>query len=239
MGGLRVVVLTGAGISADSGVDTFRDRNGAWMKNDPMKVATPEGFAEDPARVHAFYNARRAQLPLVQPNAAHVALAHLEATLLEAGGAFTLVTQNVDDLHQRAGSRRILPIHGNLDKAECTSCGDVRTWTEDLSTETACPACGNRTMRPYIVWFGEIPRHFDEVETAMMEADLFAAIGTSGSVYPAAGLVGLARERGIARVELNLEPSDNALLVTEKRYGRASEIVPAWVAELVAEMSRA
>lgn len=226
---MNIVVLTGAGISADSGVDTFRDPDGAWVKNDPMKVATPEGFAEDPARVHAFYNARRAQLPTVDPNPAHFALAELEAELVKAGGSLTLVTQNVDDLHQRAGSKRILPIHGSLDKAECSACGKVTPWREDLSTETPCPACGTAAMRPYIVWFGEIPRHFDEVEDAMVEAHLFAAIGTSGSVYPAAGLVGFARERGIPRVELNLEPSDNASLFTENRYGQASEVVPAWV----------
>lgn len=230
----NVVVLTGAGVSADSGVDTFRDQNGVWMKNDPMKVATPEGFTEDPERVHAFYNARRAQLPTVEPNAAHTALADLEAALTAAGGSFTLVTQNVDDLHRRAGSRNILPIHGSLDMAECMSCGGVVTWMDDLSVETPCPTCRNRSMRPHIVWFGEIPRHFDAVEEAMMAADLFAAIGTSGSVYPAAGLVAIARERDIPRVELNLEPSDNAALFSENRYGRASEIVPAWAGDLVA-----
>lgn len=233
---LRVVVLTGAGISADSGVDTFRDQNGAWVKNDPMKVATPEGFREDPARVHAFYNARRSQMRTVTPNPAHHALATLEAELSALGGSLTLVTQNVDDLHQRAGSQTILPIHGSLDKASCTSCGMVTTWTEDLFTETPCPACENQAMRPYIVWFGEIPRHFDEAEAAMAQADLFAAIGTSGSVYPAAGLVALAREWGIPRVELNLEPSDNASLFTEQHYGPAKEIVPSWVDSLLASL---
>lgn len=228
---LNIVVLTGAGISADSGVDTFRDQNGVWMKNDPMKVATPEGFREEPERVHAFYNARRAQLPNVAPNDAHYALAKLETELVSAGGSLTLVTQNVDDLHRRAGSKRILPIHGSLDQAECSACGNVVPWTEDLSTSTPCPGCGAKEMRPYIVWFGEIPRHFDEVEAHMMEADLFAAIGTSGSVYPAAGLVSFARQRGIPRVELNLEPSDNASLFTDNRYGRAGDIVPAWVEE--------
>ncbi|MEM6747293.1 MAG: NAD-dependent deacylase [Pseudomonadota bacterium] len=230
---LHIVVLTGAGISADSGVDTFRDQNGVWQKNDPMKVATPEGFAEDPERVHAFYNARRAQLPSVQPNAAHVALAELEAALAQKGGSLTLVTQNVDDLHQRAGSKNILPIHGLLQKAECYACGHVAEWTGDLSTETPCPACGANAMRPYIVWFGEIPRHFDEVEDRMMEADLFVAVGTSGAVYPAAGLVGLAARRGIPRVELNLDPSDNADLFTDRRYGKASDVVPAWAADIL------
>ncbi|NNU15243.1 NAD-dependent deacylase [Parvularcula sp. ZS-1/3] len=229
----NIVILTGAGVSADSGVDTFRDPDGAWVKNDPVKVCTPEGFAADPALVHAFYNARRAQLPSVDPNPAHFALAKLEAETVKAGGTVTLVTQNVDNLHQRAGSERILPIHGHLDKAECTSCGKVHHWTEDLSTETPCPACDAKTMRPYIVWFGEIPRGFDEVEEAMMEADLFVAVGTSGSVYPAAGLVGFARQRAIPRVELNLEASDNATLFTEARYGKASEIVPAWVDEVL------
>lgn len=234
-GGLHLVVLTGAGISADSGVDTFRDRNGAWVRNDPMKVATPEGFAEDPARVHAFYNARRSQLREVQPNPAHRALARLEAAMDARGGSLTLVTQNVDDLHQRAGSQRVLPIHGRLDRAECTACGLVVSWTEDLTTETPCPGCANRAMRPHIVWFGEIPRHFDEVEDAMGRADLFAAIGTSGAVYPAAGLVAFARERGIPRIELNLEPSDNAALFTENRYGKARDIVPLWADELIGQ----
>ncbi|MEM1379175.1 MAG: NAD-dependent deacylase [Pseudomonadota bacterium] len=235
--GLNVVVLTGAGISADSGVDTFRDPDGAWMKNDPMKVATPKGFAEDPARVHAFYNARRAQLPKVDPNPAHRALAKLEAEITARGGTFTLVTQNVDDLHQRAGSKNVLPIHGLLDHSQCTACGTIMVWTDALFVDTPCPACSNPALRPYIVWFGEIPRHFDEVEDAMAEADVFAAIGTSGAVYPAAGLVGFARERGIPRVELNLEPSDNAALFTEQHYGRASEIVPAWVERVLASPS--
>ncbi|MEM7739435.1 MAG: NAD-dependent deacylase [Pseudomonadota bacterium] len=230
---LNIVVLTGAGISADSGVDTFRDQSGVWQKNDPMKVATPEGFAEDPERVHAFYNARRAQLPNVQPNAAHIALVELERALVKRGGSLTLVTQNVDDLHQRAGSKTILPIHGLLQKAECYACGAVVEWPDDLSTETPCPSCRSRAMRPYIVWFGEIPRHFDEVEERMMEADLFVAIGTSGAVYPAAGLVGLAAQRGIPRVELNLDPSDNADLFTDRRYGKASDVVPAWAAEIL------
>ena len=230
---LNIVVLTGAGISADSGVDTFRDQSGVWQKNDPMKVATPEGFAEDPARVHAFYNARRAQLPSVQPNAAHAALAELEDALLKRGGSLTLVTQNVDDLHQRAGSKNVLPIHGLLQKAECYTCGHVSEWTGDLSTETPCPTCQSLSMRPYIVWFGEIPRHFDEVEERMMDADLFVAIGTSGAVYPAAGLVGLAARRGIPRIELNLDPSDNAELFTDRRYGKASEVVPQWAADLL------
>lgn len=230
---LNIVVLTGAGISADSGVDTFRDAEGAWQKNDPMKVATPEGFAEDPARVHAFYNARRAQLPKVDPNPAHIALAKLESEMVGRGGSVTLVTQNVDDLHQRAGSKAILAIHGHLDRVECTTCGTVEHWTTDLSVQTPCPQCGSTTMRPYIVWFGEIPRHFDEVEERMLEADLFVAIGTSGAVYPAAGLVAFARERGIPRVELNLDPSDNAQLFTEQRYGKASEVVPAWVEEIL------
>jgi NAD-dependent deacetylase len=233
MRSLNIVVLTGAGISADSGVDTFRDKDGAWVKNDPMKVATPEGFRADPDRVHAFYNARRAQLPTVKPNRAHQALAKLEEEVTAAGGRFTLVTQNVDDLHARAGSRHILPIHGNLDKVECASCNAVLHWTDDLEVTTPCPQCRDTALRPYIVWFGEIPRHFDEVEEAMEEADLFAAIGTSGSVYPAAGLVGYARERGIPRIELNLEPSDNAALFTDCRYGKAQDVVPAWVDELL------
>ncbi|MBB4657955.1 NAD-dependent deacylase [Parvularcula dongshanensis] len=228
-----LVVLTGAGVSADSGVDTFRTAGGLWDRYDWREVATPEGFAADPGKVHAFYNERRRALPGVRPNAAHAALAELEARLEANGGRLTLVTQNVDDLHERAGSRRVLHVHGELAKAACVACGTVSVWTADLGTEIPCPSCGVAgAMRPHVVWFGEMPRHLDEAEAALGEADLFVSIGTSGSVYPAAGLVAAARARGVDCTELNLEPSANARLFTEARYGRAAEIVPAFAKEM-------
>lgn len=232
---MRIVILTGAGISADSGVSTFRDPDGVWSRYDWREVATPEGFAANPALVHEFYNARRRGLADVHPNAAHRALAALETRLAESGGALTLVTQNVDDLHERAGSRALLHMHGELLKARCGACGAVHRWRGDLSIDTRCPDCkGASAMRPDVVWFGEMPMFMDDIAEAIETADLFVSIGTSGSVYPAAGFVAEARARRVPCVELNLEPSDNASAFTERRYGRASEIVPAWVASLAA-----
>lgn len=231
---MRILVLTGAGISAPSGVSTFRDADGVWAKYDYREVATPEGFAANPALVHSFYNARRAGLAGVQPNPAHLALAELEAQLDAVGGRLTLVTQNVDDLHERAGSKRLLHMHGELAKVRCRFCAEVRPWAEDLSTEIVCPACGTLgSLRPHIVWFGEMPFHLEEIAAELAEADLFVSIGTSGSVYPAAGFVAEARMAGVPCVELNLEPSDNAALFTETRYGPADEVVPEWAREII------
>ncbi len=227
---MHYVFLTGAGISADSGVATFRDPKGIWAQYDWRDVATPEAFAKQPEAVHAFYNMRRAALPEADPNPAHVALAQFEEALTAAGHDFTLITQNVDDLHERAGSRRMLPMHGRLDRAECLHCGLVTPWSEDLSTTTPCPQCKQKQgLRPYVVWFGETPRFMSEIEEAMMGATHFISIGTSGSVYPAAGLVAVARERDIPTIEINLEPSENAALFTESLYGPAAEAVPHWV----------
>lgn len=227
----RIVALTGAGISADSGVSTFRDRDGVWSKYDWREVATAEGFAANPALVHAFYNARRAGVAAARPNAAHEALARLEAQFSDR---LTLVTQNVDDLHERAGSRRVIHMHGELQKARCTACLSVHPWPHDLAVETPCPACGrDRVLRPDVVWFGEFPMYMDEIAAAISQADLFVAIGTSGSVYPAAGFVAEASAQGIPTIELNLEPSENAFAFANARYGRASEIVPLWVDEIL------
>ena len=229
----RIVVLTGAGVSAESGVDTFRTAGGLWDRHDWREVATPEGFAADPAKVHAFYDARRAALPGVQPNAAHLALARLQGRLEAAGGALTLVTQNVDDLHERAGATGVLHVHGELAKAECTACGAVRAWSGPIGVEAVCTACANAgTLRPHVVWFGEVPRHLDAAEAALGEADVFASIGTSGSVYPAAGMVHAARRLGVRTVELNLEPSENADAFADARYGAATQVVPAWAEEV-------
>ncbi|MFZ5618434.1 MAG: NAD-dependent deacylase [Pseudomonadota bacterium] len=227
----KIVVLTGAGVSADSGVSTFRDPDGVWSKYDYREVATPEGFARNPEFVHSFYNWRRANIQTVQPNAAHVALAALEARL---GDGLTLVTQNVDDLHERGGSKRVIHMHGELLKARCSACEAVHSWGGDLALETRCPDCkADRHMRPDVVWFGETPMFMEEIAAAISKADLFVSIGTSGSVYPAAGFVGEARACGIPCVELNLEPSENASAFTDARYGRASEIVPEWVGEIL------
>lgn len=229
---MRIFVLTGAGVSAESGLGTFRDKvgTGIWARFDPMKLATPEAFASNPKEVHAFYNARRRNLLDAQPNAAHLALAKLEAGLAERGGRLFLCTQNIDNLHERAGSRRVMHMHGELLKARCTVCERVTAWREDLSVEARCPHC-KRTdvLRPDVVWFGEMPMHMDAIDEALNEADLFVAIGTSGSVYPAAGFGVEARAAGIRTCEINLDPSDNARLFDETYYGPASEVVPAWV----------
>ncbi len=225
-----VVVLTGAGISAESGVKTFRDAGGLWEDHRIEDVASPEGFARDPGLVQRFYNARRRQLPQVQPNAAHLALARLERAWQ---GDFLLVTQNVDDLHQRAGSRNLVAMHGELLKARCTLCGEASPWTGDLGPDSACPACADRGfLRPHIVWFGEMPLELDRIFKALESCDVFAAIGTSGNVYPAAGFVD-AVPRGCRTVELNLEASLVASSFQERRTGKATDLVPAWVEEVL------
>jgi NAD-dependent deacetylase len=231
----RLVVLTGSGVSADSGVATFRDKDGIWAKYDYREVATPEGFAANPSLVHDFYNVRRRNLQNVRPNLAHYALAKLEQKLAANGGELLLVTQNVDDLHERAGSKNLLHMHGELLKARCAACESARDWRDDLGLETACASCGAKgAMRPHVVWFGEMPMFMDEIGAAIMRADHFVSIGTSGSVYPAAGFVSEARHFGIPCTELNLEPSENAWAFTDRRYGRASEVVPEWVREFFA-----
>jgi len=227
---MKIFVLTGAGISAESGLGTFRDKDGVWTRYDLSEVATPEGFARDPAKVRAFYNARRANLAEASPNAAHVALARLEAALAARGGDLWLCTQNVDDLHEKAGSRRVVHMHGELAVTRCAHCQALRPDPGPLTAEAVCEACGrDGGARPHVVWFGEMPLHMDAIEDALAEADLFVSIGTSGSVYPAAGFVTEARAMGVATCEINLEPSANAYVFDEKHYGPASEVVPAWV----------
>lgn len=230
----HIVVLTGSGISAESGVATFRDTGGVWAKYDYREVATPEGFAANPALVHQFYNERRAGMCGVNPNAAHFALAELETSLEQSGGRLTLITQNVDDLHERAGSKNLLHMHGELAKAECAHCGAICSWQGKMSVESVCATCGKAGgMRPHVVWFGEMPRFMEEAGDAIMSADLFVSIGTSGSVYPAAGFVSEARAIGIPAMELNLEPSENAHLFSDSRYGLATEVVPKWAQEIL------
>lgn len=234
MNGPSIVVLTGAGVSKESGLDTFRDADGIWAKVRIEDVATPEAFARDPDRVNAFYNARRRGLlrPDVAPNTAHRALARLEA---EWRGGVLLVTQNIDDLHERAGSKNLRHIHGEMLKARCSICGNVLGWTEDLDTRLACAACAEiGGMRPHVVWFGEMPFHLDEVYAALGACDLFISIGTSGNVYPAAGFVAEARAAGAHTVELNLEPSEGRSHFAECVYGQAGKIVPEYVDRLLA-----
>jgi NAD-dependent deacetylase len=225
------VVLTGAGVSAESGIDTFRDKGGIWSKVDYREVATPEGFARDPAKVHAFYNMRRARLAGIRPNAAHVALARLEATF---PGEFLLVTQNVDSLHEAAGSRRLIHMHGQHNSALCLHCGQRHAWSGDMSPETPCPSCeAAGGVRPDVVWFGETPYRMDEIQRALRTCDLFISVGTSGTVYPAAQFVRDARRAGARTVELNLEPSHNHDAFDEALHGPATEVVPAFVERLL------
>jgi NAD-dependent deacetylase len=222
----RFVLLTGAGISAESGIPTFRDAGGLWEGHDIEDVATPEGFERDPVTVLRFYDARRRAAASARPNPAHRALARLEAAL---GDRVLLVTQNVDDLHERAGSRDIVHMHGELRRALCTACGARPVWDDDLRARPACPGCAERMLRPDVVWFGEVPYDLDRIENAVVACDVFVSIGTSGAVYPAAGYVALAAAFGARTVELNLEPSDAAVPFDESRSGPATEIVPAWV----------
>ena len=227
----NIVILTGAGVSAESGVRTFRDNGGLWEDHRIEDVATPEGFARDPALVHRFYDARRAALATVEPNAAHQALARLDR---EWKGDLLLVTQNVDDLHGRAGSARLIHMHGELKSAWCQAC-DMRThWEAPLGDHPACPECGvSGKLRPDIVWFGEMPYRMDDIYSMLRNADLFVSIGTSGAVYPAAGFVREAREMGALTLELNMEPSEGTGWFHEAHHGPASELVPAWVDEML------
>jgi len=227
----KVVVLTGAGISAESGLQTFRDSDGLWEGHRPEDVATPEAFDADPEMVQRFYDDRRAQLGTVEPNPAHRALAELEQAL---GDDFLLVTQNVDDLHERAGSKRVLHMHGRLMSALCVECGGRTHWTGTLIDEPPCPVCGQRALRPDVVWFGEIPYGLDEIDMALRRCRTFISIGTSGNVYPAAGFAAFAKAVGAHTVELNMEPSLGADSFAEHHHGPAGEVVPEWVRSFLA-----
>ena len=226
----NIVILTGAGISAESGIDTFRSAGGLWEQHRVEDVATPEGFARDPDLVLRFYDMRRAAIQTKQPNPAHAALAKLDA---QWPGELLIVTQNVDDLHERAGASRVLHMHGEHLNAWCTSC-DIRSkWTAPLIERPPCPVCKARTLRPDVVWFGEMPYRMDEIYAAVRTCDLFVSIGTSGAVYPAAGLVQNAVELGALTLELNLEQSQGSRMFHETRLGPASDLVPQWVEEML------
>jgi NAD-dependent deacetylase len=223
----NIVILTGAGVSAESGLATFRGPDGLWEGHRVEDVATPEAFARDPTLVHAFYDARRAKLDTVQPNDAHRALARLDS---EWPGQMLLVTQNVDDLHERAGSKRLLHMHGELTKGWCIRCNERFGWTGPMGTGAQCPSCETAGLvRPDIVWFGEMPYEMERIDEALRRCDLFVSIGTSGAVYPAAGYVQTARHCGARTLEMNLEPSLGSFMFDESRAGPAGELVPAWV----------
>jgi NAD-dependent deacetylase len=227
----NIVILTGSGISAESGLATFRGPEGLWEGHRVEDVATPEAFRRDPQLVQKFYDERRAKLKRVAPNAAHEALARLDA---EWPGELLIVTQNVDDLHERGGAKRVLHMHGELLSAWCRACDRRMRWEEDLGDHPPCPACGvSGQMRPDIVWFGEMPYEMDRIDRALMEADLFVSIGTSGAVYPAAGFVQTARYAGAHTLEINLEPSLGSVYFHESRTGRAGTLVPEWVQEML------
>ena len=231
----NIVILTGAGISAESGIDTFR--SGAdggpslWEQHRVEDVATPEAFVRDSDLVLRFYDMRREAIQTKEPNAAHFALAKLDG---QWDGDLLIVTQNVDDLHERAGAKRVLHMHGEHLNAWCTACDERSRWTATLVDRPACPMCGEAALRPDVVWFGEMPYRMDEIYAALREAHLFVSIGTSGAVYPAAGFVRDAKSLGAATLELNLERSQGSGWFDETRLGPASEIVPQWVDQILA-----
>ena len=232
---MNIVILTGAGISAESGLGTFRDKDGLWTRYRIEDVATPEAYARNPALVHELSNQLRREIRTAKPNEAHLALARMER---EHIGNFLLVTQNVDDLHQRAGSRNVLLMHGEIESARCIDCGHTWRAPDEMSVEDYCPNCGTSRVRPDLVWFGEDVRFFDQIIVATEKADLFALIGTSGNVHPAAGLMELARESGAATVEINLEPSEIVSAADRVILGRATEVVPVWVDETLTNAVR-
>ncbi|WP_421789393.1 NAD-dependent deacylase [Hyphobacterium sp.] len=227
-------ILTGSGISAESGLGTFRDTDGIWAKFDWQELASPEGFAEDPIAVHEFYNLRRKGLLDASHNAAHTALARLEAAWIRLGGKFSLVTQNIDDLHERAGSERLIHMHGELLKSRCNACGDLQDCRSDLAITQSCTACGREgTLRPHVVWFGEIPIGMEEIADRLATVTHFAAIGTSGAVWPAAGFAQEAARNGAETWELALDPGESGHNFAFSRYGKATQTVPFWCEEIL------
>ena len=226
----NIVILTGAGISAESGIDTFRTAGGLWEKYDPAEVASAEAFARDPDKLLAFYDMRRGTVGEKEPNPAHVALGRLD---VEWQGNFLIVTQNVDNLHEKGGASRVLHMHGQHRTAWCTACNARPEWSGTFADKPPCPVCGSPSLRPDVVLFGEMPYHLDAIYPALRAADLFVSIGTSGAVYPAAGFVRDARDQGIRTLELNLDPSDGSRWFDETRLGPASELVPQWVDEML------
>ncbi len=231
----NIVILTGAGISAESGLRTFRAEDGLWEDHRIEDVCTPQAFARDPELVQRFYDMRRAATLAASPNAAHEALAKLQAEWAKKPGhELLIVTQNIDDLHERAGAKQVLHIHGEVRNAWCTQCDERHGWDASLLGDPPCPTCGAAALRPDIVWFGEMPYRMEEIFAALARADLFVSIGTSGAVYPAAGFVRDAAAHGARTLELNLERSEGSAWFDETRLGPASGLVPQWVEEVLA-----
>ena len=228
----RIVVLTGAGISAESGLGTFRGPGGLWERHDVTELATPEAFARDPALVHRFYNARRAAAAAAEPNAAHRALVRLADAW---PGEVAVITQNVDALHERAGQTGVIHVHGELACALCGACGARWDAPAEMSPRTPCPACGAAAARPDVVWFGEVPYQLDDCAALVERADLFAAIGTSGQVWPVAGFAEMAAGAGARTVELTLEPGPASRRFDEHRHGPATATVPDWVDRVLSD----
>ncbi len=229
----EIVILTGAGVSAESGLGTFRDTDGLWSRYDLADVATPEGYARNPGLVLDFYNARRRNCREAEPNAAHRAIGRLQRAL---GGRVLLVTQNIDDLHERGGSPEVVHMHGEILNALCAVCGHRWRWQGDMGSADACAACARPgAVRPDVVWFGEMPYQMERIYENLARCRLFVAIGTSGAVYPAAGFVAEAAAAGAETLEINLEPSDGAHLFDRRINGPASRTVPDWVGSLVGE----
>lgn len=226
----NIVILTGAGISAESGIDTFRSEGGLWEQHKVEDVATPAAFERDPDLVLRFYDMRREAIQTKLPNMAHAALGRLDAAWQ---GELLIVTQNIDNLHERGGAARVLHMHGQHLTAWCTWCDARVPWRTGLIDRPPCPACGARALRPDVVWFGEVPYRMEEIHAALRNCDLFVSIGTSGAVYPAAGFVRTARDLGAQTLELNLEPSKGSSWFHESRHGPATELVPAWVEEML------
>lgn len=227
------MVLTGAGVSAESGIKTFRADDGLWEEHRVEDVATPEAFQRNPELVQRFYNARRCPLSenKIKANAAHLALAKLEKKFV---GDFLLVTQNIDNLHEQAGSKNLLHMHGEVLKMRCQFSERIFVCERDISVDEKCPCCGLAgALRPHIVWFGEMPLFMDEIYTALSACDLFVSLGTSGNVYPAAGFVQIANNAGAKTVEINLEASQGASAFDEAIYGKAGQVLPTWVDELL------
>jgi len=230
-----LVILTGAGISAESGLKTFRADDGLWRNRNVADVASPDGFKRDPKLVQRFYNERRSQLPDVSPNQAHYALAELERAW---PGPFLLVTQNVDDLHDRAGNEALLHMHGELLKARCLACHRVLHWHNDILPDSVCLSCGSKgLLRPHVVWFGEFPLHMKEIISALVDCDYFVSIGTSGNVSPAADFVHFVSP-GCNTIEFNLESNVASGVFKEAHLGPATETVPAWVRQMISRPLR-
>lgn len=230
----NILILTGAGVSAESGLATFRDADGLWNNHKVEDVATIEAFERNPEFVHQFYNEMKPELLHAKPNPAHLALAKLEQ---EYPGEVNIITQNVDTLHEKAGSQKVCHIHGQINQAVCLNCGNVLETWDDVDTQTVCPHCHVAgMMKPNIVFFGESLLYMDKAAHLLSNCDLFVSVGTSGVVYPAAGFVQTAKYRGAETYEFNLEAASNNYLFDKHIYGKCGKTLPEFVDKLLAEV---